>query len=97
MRRYRVSTAGLPIDQFLGEYRSFFTFVETELTSIPPEPGMASEIGGMDPGYGRGVPFCAFYFSGQGSLARVTPLFLCDFTYSSCFSLAKLIRNAKVI
>ena len=50
-----------------------------------------------DPGYGRGVPFWAFYFSGQGSLARVTPLFLCDFTYSSCFTLAKLFRNAKVI
>ena len=52
---------------------------------------------GWDPGYGRGVLFCAFYFSGQGSLARVTPLFLCDLTYSSCFTLTKLIRNAKVI
>ena len=39
----------------------------------------------------------SFYFSGQGSLARVTPLFLCDFTHSSCFTLAKLIRNEKVI
>ena len=50
-----------------------------------------------DPGYGRGVPFWAFSFSGQGSLVRVTPLFLCDFTYSSCFTLTKSIRNAKVI
>ena len=59
-----------------------------------------------DPGYGRGVPFWAFFFSGQGSLARVTPLFLCGFTYSSCFTLAifffamqrwsKLRRNKRV-
>ena len=62
-------------------------------------PGRLSdhEVISADPGYGRGVPFWAFYFSGQGSLARVTPLFLCDSTYSSCFTLAKLIRNAKVI
>ena len=50
-----------------------------------------------DPGYGRGVPFWAFYFQWQGSLARVTPLFLCDLTYSSSFTSTKSIRNANVI
>ena len=38
-----------------------------------------------DPGYGRGVPFGAVNLSGLGSLARVTPLILCDLTFSLLF------------
>ena len=38
--------AGLPIEQVLGEYSLSFSFVETLLYSFPPEPRMASEIGG---------------------------------------------------
>ena len=43
-----------------------------------PERGASSVLDSnhllntADPGYGRGVPFWASYFSGQGSLARVT-------------------------
>ena len=39
-----------------------------------------------DPGYNRGVMlFWAFEFSSEGSLARITPLFLCDLTFFSVF------------
>ena len=47
----------------------------------------------MDPGHGRGVCFCI----GSGSLARVTPLFLCGVRFSWCYTFAKSIRNGMVI
>ena len=50
-----------------------------------------------DPGYGRGIPFWALNYSGLGSLARVTPLILCDLTFSLCLILTKSIRDAKVV
>ena len=43
----RVSPAGVPIEQVLGEYSFSQPYLaETQLYSIPPEPRMASEIGG---------------------------------------------------
>ena len=45
----------------------------------------------------RGVPFWGLKFSGQGSVARVTPLLFCYLTFSSCFIFTKSIHNAQVI
>ena len=45
-----------------------------------------------------GSPFVPFISVARGSLARATPLFVCNLTFSSCCTLTKSIRNdAKVI
>ena len=59
-------------------------------------PSLGSLYTVLDPIYGSGVVLGAFYCSGWGSLARLTPLFLCDLAISRCFNVLSYDRKGTV-
>ena len=80
-----------PVEASITSVKASITFMEAfvedfveapvEYTSTEALISSISSMEASDPGYGRGVPFWAVNFSGLGSLARVTPLILCDLTF----------------